>query len=167
MAAVVFCSAVRAQLEKHGIMLEQGLCGFKFTDAPRHIKQVLKVNIFGPWQRAPCKTAWVEGPCSCPTLSPPEPPVQPPPIRAVLAALCSAPAAEIPRGHRCPALRPLRGANLITLAWAVPDAGRTVTTGHSSLPGWWHPREQGLHGAYGLYPPRGFRISELFSQGCQ
>lgn len=31
-AAVASCSAAGAQLEKHGIMLEQGSCGFKFTD---------------------------------------------------------------------------------------------------------------------------------------
>lgn len=149
MAAVAFCSSVRAQLEKHGIILEQGLCVFKSTDTPRHVKQVLKVIMFGLWRRAPCRTAWVEAPCSCPTPSPPEPPAQPPHVRAVLAALCSAPTAEIPGGRRCPALRPLRGVNLITLAWAVPDTGRTVTTGHTSLAAWWHPGE---HGASGLCP---------------
>lgn len=150
-AAVGFCSAVRAQLEKHGKMLEQGLCRFKFTDTQTHKAGAKSEYVWAVTESWP-KTAWVEAPCSCPTLSPPEPPTQPPHIRAVLAALCSALAAEIPGGHRCPALRPLRGANLITLLWAVPDTGRTVTTGHTSLPGWWHPGDQGLHGAYGPCP---------------
>lgn len=44
--AVDFCCALRAQLGKHGIMLEQGLCGLKFTDTHRHVKQVLKVNVW-------------------------------------------------------------------------------------------------------------------------
>lgn len=85
-------------------------------------------------------------------------------FRVVLAALCLTAAAEIPRGHRCPGLQPLQGSNLIAVGWTVPDSGRTVTTGHGSLPELWQPGAQGLLRGAGL-SPGGFRICQRYPPG--